>query len=235
VIIKISPSQPIFTAMFAVYTLFKNGSNHHYLGLTPSHLIVKQRNKKRIYDLQSLRGATVDKKRKLIPLISGGIISSLSLLAMVLQMITFETIALLSGGLLLFYYGFTEYVVIHLTTDNSEVKFWLAHKHSLKQVRPFVGIIEFFARHKRFPPLYLHVPYHAIARHIHNQQNPVTSAVRLSYQLFANTSPSIAAIVIDPIKLDAPIHFASADDHLAWGDHLVNHAAVIEVIQASAS
>lgn len=221
--------------MFAIYTLYKKGSNHHYLGVSTTHLIINQRDKRHIYDLQSLQSVTIDKKKKLIPLITGGIISSLSLLEMVLDIVSFDMIALLSAGLLLLYYGFTEYVVIHVVTGNTEVKFWLNHKHRLQQVRPFIGIVEFFAHHKRFPPLYVNVPYHAVTSHIHNQQGPVESKIKLFYRLFSKTTPSISAIIVDPVRLDAPIHFKSEDNQIAWGDHLINQSAIIGVDQHSGS
>ena len=230
-IIKKSQPHANFTFVFAIYTLSKKGSNHQYLGISTTHLIIKQRNNRYVYDLASIQNLNVDQKKKLIPLIGGGIISSLSLLAMVLDMITFDTIALLCAGLLTFYYGFTEYVVIHVNAAQVDRKFWLKSKHKITDLRPIINMITYFLANQHFPSLYVHVPHNAVPQYIHSGNVPIASREELHYSLFSKISKSVSAIIIDPAKLDQPIFFNSGSDHIAVGHHKINQSAIIGIDQ----
>lgn len=201
------------------------------MGISTTHIIIKQRSNRYVYDLTSIQNITIDLKKKLIPLISGGIISSLSLLAMVLDMMTFDTIALLCAGLLIFYYGFTEYVVIDINAAHVDKKFWLKSKHKIADIQPMINIVNYFLQHRHFPPLYVHVPYHAVPNYIHSGAQPVRSKEYLFFSLFSKVSTSVSAIMIDPARLDQPIYFESEADHIAVGHYRINQSAIIGIDQ----
>ena len=218
--------------MFAIYTLYKKGSNHQYLGISASHLLIKQRNKRYVYDLSTVQKLNIDLKKKLIPLIGGGIVSSLSLLAMVLDMVTFETIALLSTGLLTFYFGFAEYVVIEIKTAHDDKTFWMSAKHRIEDIRPLINMASFYLEHQHYPPLYVQVPQGKVSQTIHSTSDPSKNKEVLKYSLFSNVLTGISVIMVDPQKLDHAIQLKAEGNHIGFSDNKVNQAAVIGIDQA---
>lgn len=205
------------------------------MGLSPTHLTVKLGKKQQVFDLQTIRSFSLDRKKKLIPLIVGGIISSLSLLAMVLQLVSFNLIALLCAGLLLFYYGFTEYVVISISTDNSEASYWLNHKQKATDIRPLAGFVEYFVKFKQFPPIYTSIQPNNLSQYVHRERSPVKNPGALHFQFFPHNSVESVNIKVDPTKLDSPIHFKSSENQIGTSEFKINEGAIISISEAEIS
>ena len=221
--------------MFAIYTVASKGSNPKFIGLSPTHLTVNLTKIQKKYDLRTISQFNLDRKKKLIPLISGGIIASLSLLAMVLHLVSFNLIAVLCLGLLLFYYGFTEYVVITVVTDNAQDSFWLSPKQQITDIRPLSGFLEYFVKFKRFPALYVPVIAHSVPGFIHSESHPQKSTSALYFQFFEAPDQSLSNIKVDPTLLDSPIHIKSSESQIGFSEYKINYAAVIAVSQAEIS
>jgi hypothetical protein len=154
---------------------------------------------------------------------------------MVLQLVSFNLIALLCAGLLLFYYGFTEYVVISVSTNNSEASFWLNHKQKVTDIRPLAGFVEYFAKFKQFPAVYTAILPNNIFKYVHRESSPVKNSDKIHFQFFPPNSDKYVNLKIDPAKLDSPIHLKSSENQIGTSDYKINEDAIISIPEAGIS
>ena len=137
-----------------------------------------------------------------------------------------EIIALIALGLLLTYFGFQEYVVIHVENSNNTRLVWLPLKVQIERVRPFIAILEFYLSKQSFPALYVLKPSTS-ARIIHYEDKPVESEIPI-YYTFRNIQPSEnQPILVNPLLLDMPIYIEGENQIIGSSNYLINQSALI--------
>ena len=98
----------LLRSMFAQFTVKSKGKKKKSLGLSALYFTINMGKAYHKINLEELQKIVIEKRKKLAPLIAGGIITSLSLLSMVLYSSSFEIIGLIAFGLLLIYIGIME-------------------------------------------------------------------------------------------------------------------------------
>jgi len=214
--------------MFVKYILSSKTNYTRYLGLSTLVLELhfgKKKEKK--IQLEELNKILIEKRRKLAPLLIGGIITSLSLLSIVLFTATFGLIGLIAFGLLLTYFGMTEYTVIRLEYSSNNELLWLPASVKLESVRPFIAILEYYINKKQFPVLYASPVSPEDQNLVHYESNPVKSQGTIIYQFGKMTSGSILQVPVNPVLLDHCLEIEGQGKVIAEDHFLVNQGAVI--------
>ena len=215
--------------MIAIYPISSSESNPKYLGLTATNLIVKKGKESVLFDLFSVTSMTVERKKKLMPLISGGVIASLSALAMFIFGVSMNLTVFLAAGMLLFYFSMYEYSAISLVTDKSEHKYWLPQSHPITMVRPFVGLVEYFAKHKHFPAVYTSIRLQRLNDVISDQEEQLIGEEPLEFTFFASTEPEHTALGIDLTRLSKPMIVAGDGKIIGTTNYKINRAPCISI------
>lgn len=219
--------------MFAIYKLPGKKDTTQFLGLSSLYFKVHYGKNQFEIPLEELNRIILEKRRKLAPLILGGIITSLGLLSIFLFSSGLEIVAIVAFGLLLTYFGIQEYVVIHIEHSNNTRLIWLPLKIQLEKVRPFIAILEYYLSKQNFPVLYVVKPSLTNVRLVHYEDKPVESDIPVFYTfrniLDSDTSP----IIVNPLLLDMPITISGENRTIGSSDYLINQSALIANNQIS--
>jgi hypothetical protein len=214
--------------MFALYHLPNRKKTSQFIGLSAHYFEIKFRGENLKIPLNEIAKTIIEMRRRLAPLIIGGIITSLSLLSMLLFSYGLEVVGLTVIGLFLTYYGMQEYVVIHVEHSNTTELIWLPHKVSLASIRPFIGLLEFYVSRRHFPVLYASHSEHKGSRIVHYENKPVIADTEIYYSFRPNYGSRLEPIAVNPAKLDAPITIYGTENIIGKSNNLINHEALIE-------
>ena len=214
--------------MFAQYTVKTRSKQAKYLGLSALYFEIKLGKVQHKIELETLSKVLLEKRKKLAPLIAGGIITSLSLLSIILYGSTMEMVGLITFGLLLSYYGITEYTVIRLEYASTNELIWLPVSVNLESFRPFAAFLEFYISRKRFPVLYASPVVGEDNRLIHYETSSVKSSGTIIYQFGKSLDNAIPHVAVNPALLDHTIEIDGQGKVIDEGDHLINHSAVVD-------
>jgi len=209
---------------FAFYHIKPRRGNQIFLGISKTQLILKHGNKTFHLPLSSIIFIDTTHRKKLMPLVSGGIIASLAMLASVLSTLTLNLITILAGGLLLFYYGLTNYLVLQIHWTEGQQNLWISVTHS-NRLNNFIRLIKGYLISNQPPILYAH--HHAGGSGLtHHSAQPVLSGEPIVF----NWQPdrSTQDISIYPHLLDAPIDFSTPGQGIATSQYLINENARVE-------
>lgn len=219
--------------VFAVYNLPRRKGSAQFIGISSLYFKVHYRKSQYEIPLNDLTRITLERRRKLAPLITGGVVTSLSLLSIILYSSGLEVVALLALGLILTYIGFQEYVVIHIEHSNNTRLLWLPLKVQLEKVRPFIAMLEYFVSKKYFPKIYALRPDLDNAFIVHSENKPVESSIPIYFSFRNIQSPEKEPIIINPVFLDTPISINGENEIIGSSNHLINQSALIETNSTS--
>jgi hypothetical protein len=122
----------------AVCYLFSEGDHANRCVLTSSTLIITYRNRDHIFPRETLTGIEIERKKLLLPLLSGGIIVPLSFLGLMNFLIAPAlSIFGILAGILLFYTGWYGNEVLIVNATNQYVQF--PFRYGTGGVREFVS------------------------------------------------------------------------------------------------
>ena len=214
--------------MFAKYTIHSKSKDPKTLGLSALYFTINLGKVQHKIELEQLNQVLIEKRRKLAPLVSGGIITSLSLLSFIMYNGSFEIIALIAFGLLLTYYGMTEYTVLRLEYSNTNELVWLPVSVKLESVRPFIAILEFYISRKHFPVLYASPVVPEDNSLVHYESHPVKSSGTIIYQFGKSLENTIPQVPVNPALLDHYIEIEGHGKVIGQGEYLINGNAVID-------
>jgi len=214
--------------VFAIYNLPARRGNQDFIGLSGLyfHSLIKKKVLK--IPVNEISKVLIERRRKLAPLVAGGIITSLGMLSIMLYSSSLEVVGLVAGGLLLTYYGMQEYVVIHLEHTSQSDLIWLPFRVSLESIRPLIGILEYYTTKQQFPVLYAMSSSKSNSEIIHYGDQAVKSTDAILFSFANHQSHGIQTIAIAPELLDAPIIIYGEDKFIGQGENLINQSALIE-------
>jgi len=214
--------------MFALYNLPSKSNSKRFLGLSSLYFDIQMAKKKQRIPLEEINKVYIETRRKLAPLVLGGIITSLSLLSIFLYSSRLEIVALVALGLLLTYYGMFEYTVIRLEFSSQTEMLWMPTRVKLDSIRPFVALLEFYSNKKQFPVLYASPVSHEDSRMVHFEAHPVKAAGTIIFQFGKMQDINLTQVAINPALLDSPFNIDGQGKVIAEGEYLINAAALIE-------
>jgi hypothetical protein len=214
--------------MFAIYNIPKRKGNSEFLGLSTLYFESLYKKKGNKILLDDIAKVVLEKRRKLGPLVVGGVITSLSLLSVLLYSSSLEVVALAFFGLLLTYYGLQEYTVLNIEFSNSSLLLWLPLKVSVANIRPFVAILEYYISRRHFPMLTARLENNVTGRIIHYEKSPQPSKTSILYRFATAKLSNDQIILVNPVLLDSPISFFTDGPFIAKSEYLINSNAIVE-------
>ena len=224
----INPLNILLLPVFAIYNFPRRKSNQDFIGLSGLYFESQIGKKTLKISLNEISKVVLEHRRKLAPLVTGGIITSLGLLSILLYSSSLEVVAIVAAGLLLTYYGMQEYLVIHLEHTNHTELIWLPNRVSLESIRPLVGILEYYTNKQQFPILYAMNSNISNSQIIHFEDHSVKSSDTILFSFANHQIQGNQAIAIKPELLDAPIIIHGEAKFIGQGENLINRSALIE-------
>ncbi len=197
------------------------------MGLSTLYFELQYKSRSTKIQLNELSKVVLEKRRKLAPLVLGGLITSLSLLSIFLYSASLEVAGLAAFGLLLTYYGFQEHTVLHIEYSNNSLLVWLPLRSTLNSVRPFVAMLEYYIIKQHFPILFARTD-NTGARMVHFENIAQTAQTTIFYRFGAGQASDNKTLAVNPILLDMPLNFNGEEHIIARGEYLINQAALIE-------
>jgi len=212
---------------FISYT-WNNEHDSLKIGLDTLYL----QNNKRLYHYQFSEIVTVNllTKKKLGPLVIGAILSSLAMVNILLEGAALYKIGLLSIGLLILYFGLTEYWVIQVVHPTETTQLWINKNKTPSFPEVILSVVHFRITQGVFPVLYCSVPKSQMVNYIEerNELNPENANVYYSL-LPPKKELDHVKIKVDITKLSMPIKFIQKSNFLAEGLHKINKSALLDI------
>jgi len=217
----------ILPSVIAIYNLPSRRSNHEFIGLSNLYFQARYKGEVLKIPLSEIAKVILEKRKKLAPLIVGGIITSLGLLSILLYSSRLEIVGLVAAGLLLTYYGMQEYLVLHIEHASNTQLIWLPLKVSISSLRPLIAMLEYYVSKSHFPLLATKVSNDS-PRLIHYESEPVQSATPILFTFAQNLNFGNQTLVINPEFIDAPIEICSEGKIIGKSLFLINKEAVVD-------
>ncbi|MCF6352303.1 MAG: hypothetical protein L3J06_04760 [Cyclobacteriaceae bacterium] len=175
----------------------------------------------------------LNSKKKLAPLIIGVVLASLALVNILLEGASLSMIGFLSLGLLILYFGSTDYWVIRIdqfseSTPKAFGAIWISKNKCPKFSKTFINIIDFKISKGFFPPLYAIANGVNLNDFINNTPQIALLAQPLKYYL---TPPILTQdqilIKVDVSNLNFGLEVVVDEAHWAIGKYKINEEALI--------
>ncbi|MCF6352406.1 MAG: hypothetical protein L3J06_05300 [Cyclobacteriaceae bacterium] len=174
-----------------------------------------------------------DSKKKLAPLIIGVVLTSLALVNILLEGASLSMIGFLSLGILILYFGLSDYWVIRIDqfSENTPKAFgavWISKNKCPKFSRLFVNIIDFKISKGFFPPLYAVINGENRRDVINNTAQLALLDQPLQYYL---TPPGLTQnqllMKVDISNLNSVLEIVTDEAYMAIGKYKINEEALI--------
>ncbi|WKN41610.1 DUF952 domain-containing protein [Tunicatimonas pelagia] len=140
-------------SLIAICYLLQENDEQNRLWLTEEHFYVQVRGKLRRFDIERIQRVAIENRRWWFPVVAGGILAPLSLLAILLNLYNpWWLISLLVGSMLLWYWGATQHQVlaIHQHHHRQDIALTLVSQN----LREFIKFTNRFLR-QGLPTLYV--------------------------------------------------------------------------------
>lgn len=199
----------------------KIGVNHLYL-----------RHKKKFYQFQfsEIISAELLTKKKLAPLVSGAIISSLVMVNILIAGPSVYMVGLFSIGLLIFYLGLTDYWVINIAHPTDSTQLWISKNKTPLFPEVILSVTSYRIKQGYFPLLYCEVDKKEINNFLQqNNENP-GKAHPLFTLLPPKKKPDSLILKIDASRLSKQIYFHEEPGILAYGNYKINKEALVGIV-----
>jgi hypothetical protein len=210
--------------------LFSWNNSSDFLGINSEAIQLNIGSKIYQIPLSNLVVAKLDSKKKLAPLIAGGVLTSLALVNILLEGAGLSMIGLLSFGLLVLYFGLSDYWVLNIEQFNKSSSIWISKNKCSVFPQTLINIIMHKISKGVFPPFYAHVKKEWLHHAMSNSYTPEKSNDPISYYLVPPMpNPDYVLIKVDISKLKASIKFVINEAHLAESHYKINNEALMNL------
>lgn len=177
--------------------------------------------------LANMVSIKLETKKKLAPLIFGAVITSLALVNILLEGAGLTMIGFLSIGLLILYFGMSDYWVITIEQFSKSNALWISKNKCPSFPKTLINIIDYRVSKGFFPPFYTVVDREqfnsiSINDQLKNNKEP------FKYYLIP---PRLAAgdnlLKIDIASLNQTLLYVEGEEYLAIGNTEINKDALI--------
>jgi hypothetical protein len=223
-----TPRNLFLLSVFAIYHLPNKKGDSQFMGLSSLYFEVQYKKKHTKIPLNDIAKVIIEKRRKLAPLVLGGVITSLSLLSIMLYSSSLEVVALAAFGLLLTYYGLQEHTVLLIEYANTSILVWLPLRVSMTSVRPFIAMLEYYLSKRHFPVLFARNSSNLDDRLVHHEDKPQPSQESILYRFSPSQTTDHQTVAVNPVLLDAPLDIYGDGPIIATGGFLINSDALLE-------
>lgn len=212
--------------MIVIYNLPKRRGKQRFVGLSNSFFHARLKGEEIKIPIDEIARVILEKRKKLAPLIIGGIITSLGLLSMLLYSSRLEIVGLVAGGILLTYYGWQEYLVLHIEYASNTKLIWFPNSVSLSAIRPLIAMLEYYVSKTKYPFLTA-LSTESGQRLIHFENQPVSTSSLIFFTFFGARVIDNQEVVVNPALLDAPIEIYGEEKVIGKSRFLINNEAVV--------
>lgn len=172
----------------------------------------------------------ISTKKKLAPLISGAILTSLALVNIIIEGAGLSMIGFLSVALLVLYFGLTDYWVLKIEQYDTNFSLWISKNTHPKFPQTLINIINFRISKGVFPPFYAQIKKEELEKVFTNYTNGEKIKDSIQYYLVPpKTDVHHVLVKIDISKLAASLKFVLDQPYLALGNHKINNDAIMGV------
>ncbi len=199
----------------AIYYLLEEGDERNRCWLTQEYFFVQQRGKLRRFDLERVQYLAVEQRRWWFPVVAGGILAPLSLLAILLNLYNpWWLISLLVGSMLLWYWGASKHEVlsVHQPHHRQDIALTMVTPN----LRAFVNFVNRFLR-QGLLPLYVKAEPEAWqeARQSGSYRPKILKEKGFIPVYTAEKAKTEGRwLFIDPLKVASPIRYENEGDQL---------------------
>lgn len=213
----------------SIISFYWNNSTD-YLLLNSQEIELKVGSKVSNILFSNLISIRLNTKKKLAPLIIGAVATSLALVNILIEGAGLSMMGLLSIGLLVLYFGTSDYWVFSIELYSKSYAVWVS-KNKCPQI-PFtlINIIDFKVSKGFFPPFYAFIKKEDINDVITNSDTVDKVIEPIKYYLIPpKNNPELVMLKIDITKISNQIVFVLDQVHLAEGKHQINKAALMDI------
>jgi len=209
---------------------FKWNNSEDFLHFNSQELELNTNKKTQNIPFTSLVSIKLDAKKKLAPLIIGAVLASLALVNILLEGAGLTMIGVLSIGMLILYFGLSEYWVITIEQYQETNSTWVPKSKCLSFPSTLINIIDYRASKGFFPPFYTNVSRNELASFISDANQQYRLAKPLKYFL---TPPKAdinnLLLKIDVERLNQTLSFKVDMPYLATGTLQINKDAILNI------
>lgn len=178
----------------------------------------------------SLVSFKLSTKKKLGPLVFGAVITSLALVNILLEGAGLYMIGFLSIGLLILYFGLSNYWVFNIEQFSESNAVWVSKTQCPHIPLVLINIIEFKISKGVFPPFYAYIKKERISDVINYDSDEVKLTEPIVYYLIPPISnPSYILIKIEITKMTTSIDFVLNQLYMAEGSYKINKEALLNI------
>ncbi len=200
--------------------LYQTDDERNRCWLTSQHLYVRSRGKTKRFDLERIQQLSVEYRRWWFPVVAGGILAPLSLLAILLNLYNpWWLISLLVGSMLLWYWGATQHAVlaIHQPHHRQDIPL-LAVTPNLRAFLQFTNRFLRQGLQKLYvsadPAAWQEAQRSGVYRPAALRQQGFISAYSLD-QVKKQKASTTLWLAIDPVKASIPIRYEAEGEQLS--------------------
>ncbi len=172
--------------------------------LSPQHLFIRQFNRLHSFSLDTIRSIEFKHKLLLFPLIAGGIISPLSLIALFNDILNiWLMMGTFIGGLLSMYYGMEGSSTLTVVTSIKEFDFFL--KTPSKNLKAFISFVLKYSREGAAVAYYFHVSEEKWSEAVKTGQLVLTGSLKLTET--AASKKDYVTLRIEPLSAGIEVKY----------------------------
>lgn len=176
--------------------LKKPSDERNYLYLTDQYFIVKINGRLFSYDIDSILSLNFGKKNLLFPIVAGGLISSLSILAYISDFIhPWALLLLFISGIFLLFYGFVGTPALILNQKNNQDHYLL--KDTTVHLNHFINFVNHYLRFKDIPVYYLIISNQAWQKALQDEYLTVKEPIELFTKLPKGDGQVILKVIME--------------------------------------
>ncbi|MEQ9443749.1 MAG: DUF952 domain-containing protein [Cyclobacteriaceae bacterium] len=211
--------QTIPEAPIAICYLLQADDERNRCWLTNQHFYVQAKGKTRRFDLERIQRLAIEQRRWWFPVVAGGILAPLSLLAILLNLYNpWWLISLLVGSMLLWYWGASQHMVLAIHQPHHRQDIPLLNVTG--NLREFVQFTNRFLR-QGLPQLYVRAEPAAWQEAQHHRVYRPTALREPGFittytfeQIEKEPASGQVWLAIDPLKLTTPVRYEAEGQQL---------------------
>ncbi|MCF6360595.1 MAG: hypothetical protein L3J29_07520 [Cyclobacteriaceae bacterium] len=216
--------------MYKALIFFAWNNSENFFSFNNNNIELRLEKKLSRFSISNLISIKLSIKKKLAPLIIGAVLASLALVNILLEGAELSMIGLLSIGLLILYFGVSEYWVITIEQFKESKSIWISKNKCLLFPKTLINIIDYKISKGFFPPIYTSIDRAKLEHIIADNQHIIELTEPLKYFLMPpKQDPKFLLLKIDLSKISHPLTFISDQDYMAIGKFQIDKEALLNI------
>ena len=218
----------LFFTLPEPFISFKWNNDHDSLKIGANHLYLRSNKKFYQFDFSEIISAELLTKKKLAPLVTGAIISSLAMVNILLEGASLYMVGFFSIGLLILYFGLTDYWVIKIVHPQDTTQLWINKNKTPNFPEVILSVVHYRIAQGYFPFLYCEIPKDELSSYIEeiNENDPESASINY-FLLPPKHKERHVTLKVDATRLTKQIKFHQQPGFLAYGNYKINKAALV--------